>query len=87
MISPPYTTDISPEAYAVQLDLLRRMTPEERFRKAYAMTRRCRKMARDAIRRRYPGISEDELRLRFIELVYGQELADEVRKWQEDQRQ
>ena len=86
MTSRPYTTDTSSEAHAVQLDLIRRMAPEERFRKAHAMSCRCRKMARDAIRRRYPGISEDELRLRFIELVYGRDLADEVRRWQEARR-
>jgi hypothetical protein len=36
-------------------------------------------MAFDAIRRRHPEYSEDEVQLRFIELTYGKALADEVR--------
>jgi hypothetical protein len=36
-------------------------------------------MAFDAIRRRHPEYSEDDVRLRFTELNYGKALADEVR--------
>lgn len=81
-----YTSDTSREAREVQLELLRRMAPEERFRKACAMSRRCRKMAMEAIRRRYPRISGEEMRLRFIELVYGRELADAVRRHEKADR-
>jgi hypothetical protein len=38
-------------------------------------------MARNAIRRRHPDWSEDEVRLKFIELTYGAELAREVRQF------
>lgn len=44
-------------------------------------------MAFDAIRRRHPEYTEDEVRLRFIELTYGKALADDVRRWQVEQRQ
>jgi len=40
-------------------------------------------MAFDAIRRRHPESSEDDVRLKFIELTYGKHLADEVRGWQQ----
>ena len=43
-------------------------------------------MAFDAIRRRHPDYSEDEVRLKFIELTYGKSLADEVRDWQAERR-
>jgi hypothetical protein len=43
-------------------------------------------MAFDAIRRRHPEYSEDDVRLKFIGLTYGKELADEVRDWQMEQR-
>lgn len=77
----PYTTDTSPEALAVQLDCLRKMTPQERIRRTCAMSRRVRKMAFDAIRRRHPQLDESEVQLLFIELTYGAPLASEVRRW------
>ena len=80
-------SDTSDEALAVQLDCLRRMTPQERLRRACAWSGQIRRMAFDAIRRRHPEYTEDEVRLKFIELTYGKTLADEVRGWQMVQRQ
>ena len=75
-------TDTSPEALAVQLDSLRRMTSLDRLRMAQAWSRDVRQMAFAAIRRRHPALDENEVRLRFIELTYGKALADDVRRWQ-----
>jgi len=74
-----YTTDTSDEALAVQLDGLRRMTPDERLRKMKDMSARVKRMALDAIRRRHPDWDDREVRLKFIEITYGEELASEVR--------
>ena len=78
-----YTTDTSREAYEVQLEMLRRMSPIERLRKTFALSRQVKRMAMDAIRRRHPDFDDDAVRLKFIELTYGQALADDVRRWQE----
>ena len=80
-----YTTDTSPEALAVQLDCLRRMTPQQRMRQTCAMSRQVKRMAFEAIRRRHPGFTEDEVQLLFIELSYGRTLSNEVRRWKEEQ--
>ncbi len=80
----PYTTDTSPEAYAVQLELLRQMPPLQRLRKALALSRQVKQMAIDAIRRHHPGLDEDAIRLKFIELAFGKALADDVRRWQKE---
>ena len=69
MSKPSDFTDTSDEALAVQLDCLRRMTPQERLRRACAWSGQVRRMAFDAIRRRHPDYSEDEVRLKFIELT------------------
>jgi hypothetical protein len=53
MTRPPYTTDTSPEAYQVQLELLRRMSPMERLRKTCALSQQVKQIAMDAIRRRH----------------------------------
>ena len=81
-----YTTDTSPEAYALQLELVRRLPPVQRLRKAFALSREVKQMAMDAIRRRHPEFAENAVRLRFIELTYGKSLADDIRRWQKDHR-
>lgn len=87
MTMPSDLSDTSDEALAVQLECLRRMTPQERLRRACAWSGQVRRMAFDAIRRRHPEYSENDVRLRFIELTYGKALADEVRGQQVEQRQ
>ncbi|GAB5439656.1 MAG: hypothetical protein Fues2KO_00050 [Fuerstiella sp.] len=87
MTTPTDVSDTSDEALTVQLECLRQMSPQEPLRRACAWSGQVRRMAFDAIRRRHPEFSEDEFRLRFIELTYGKELADEVRNWQREQRQ
>jgi hypothetical protein len=77
-------TDTSPEALRVQLEGVRRMTPQERFNSMCRWSQEIRDMARNAIRRRHPDWSEDEVRLKFIELTYGPELAREVRHFLQD---
>jgi len=79
------TSDTSRDALAVQLDCLRRMTPQRRIEQMCAMSRQVRRMAFAAIRRWHPEYTEDEVQLRFIELTYEKDLADEVRRWKEEQ--
>jgi hypothetical protein len=81
MNPPPYTTDTSADASAVQLDCLRRMTPQQRLQKTVAISSQVRKMAFDAIRRRHPELSDDQVQLRFIQLAYGDELATDFARW------
>ena len=75
----PYTTDTSVEAEAIQLELLRRMSPADRITKMCNLSASLRRMAFDAIRRIHPELDEAEVRLKFIESTYGKELAAEVR--------
>jgi len=77
-MSTPYTTDTSQDAQAVQLDLWRSMSSQQRIQKVTMLSTRLRNMSFDAIRRRHPEFSEDQVRLKFIELTYGEELALEV---------
>jgi len=77
-MSNPYTTDTSQDADAIQLDMWRSMSGQERIQKAMSFSSRLRDMSLDAIRRRHPEFSEDQVRLKFIELTYGEELASEM---------
>lgn len=76
-----YTTDTSAEALEVQFACLSKMSPQERFGRTCAMSRRARNMRFAAIRRRHPELSEEETQLLLIELTYGKPLADDVRRW------
>ena len=87
MMMPADLSDTSVEALEVQLECLRQMTPHERLRRTCAWSGQVRRMAFAAIRRRHPEYSEDDVRLKFIELTYGKVLADEIRDWQAGQRQ
>ncbi|MGI9429573.1 MAG: hypothetical protein ACR2NM_13000 [Bythopirellula sp.] len=80
----PYTTDTSREAYDVQLELLRQMSPVERLKKTLSLSRQVKRMSMNAIQRRYPEFDENAIRLKFIHLNYGEALATGVRRWQED---
>lgn len=75
----PYTTDTSPEAEAVQLELIRAMPPSERAARALRLTSQMLRRAKDAIRRQHPEFNEQEVGLKFVELHYGETLAREVR--------
>jgi hypothetical protein len=73
--------DTSPDALDVQLACFAALPPKARLRKMAAAARRGRDFALAAIRRRDPGITEAEARLRFLALAYGDELAADVRDW------
>lgn len=58
-----------------QIELLREATVARRFGLARSLTATTRRMARQALRRAHPEMSEDELKVAFVELLYGPELA------------
>jgi len=80
MNSHPDLSDTSEEALDVQLECLRRMTPQQRVKQMCAWSGKIRRMTFAAIRRRHPDFSDEEVQLKFIQLTYGVELAEEVRK-------
>ncbi len=79
MNSTKQITDTSPEALAVQLECLRKMSPRKRIAQMLAMSSRLKRMAFAAIRRRHPDWVDNDLRLFFIELTYGKTLSEAMR--------
>ena len=73
--------DTSPEADAVMTQLILRQEPSERLAGAIAASNRVAQQCKAAILRANPGISSQEVNLRFIELNYGMELAEKVRNF------
>ena len=81
MLRPTNILDTTPEAEAVLIQLQRAQPPARRLAEAVSASNRVAEQCKSAIRRMNPGISEDEIRLRFIELNYGSEIALSVRAY------
>ncbi|MEK6372733.1 MAG: hypothetical protein AABO58_08555 [Acidobacteriota bacterium] len=67
----PQLTDTTPEAAALQLQLLRRAGPAARVKIAADLSDAVRETALEGIRRRHPELSEQQLAQSFLALVYG----------------
>jgi hypothetical protein len=80
MNRPLPVTDTSTEALQKQMDGFRRMSPVERVSRMCLWSQQIKNMSLNAIRRRHPEFSDDEVRLKFIELTYGADLARDVRR-------
>lgn len=71
--------DTSPDAERAQLERLRAMTPAQRMTVSRAMTRRNIRLSLRAIRRTQPDASDDDVKVTFIAVHYGRDLAERVR--------
>lgn len=67
--------DTSPDAEAVRLEVLRRLTPEERARWTDEMSNERFEVARNGIRLRHPEYDDDDVRLAMLRLLHGDELV------------
>ena len=72
-------SDTDADTAAAHLALLRAATADRRLALALSLSRSVMALTRDAIVRRDPDASDDEVGLRFVARCYGDELATEVR--------
>ncbi len=70
--------DTHPTARAVQFERLGRMSSVEKFAMVEQLTAMTTFVSREAIRATMPGASEQQVILRWIELVYGKQQAAAV---------
>ena len=75
---PSRAADTDVDAERVQLDLLRKASPGERAALAMSLSATVISLARRALQSQDPGASELAIKLRFVELHYGRELAAEL---------
>jgi len=73
MEAPGRPEDTTPEAWAAQLALLRRMSGAQRVAIAFRLTRLARDAARAGIRARHAEYVEEEVRRAFFRLLHGDE--------------
>ncbi len=74
--------DTDPRAAAVQLELLRQAGPERRAAIAGRLSDEVIRLSRRALREQSsPDVDELEVKLRWVELHYGADLAPRVRAY------
>ena len=71
-------SDTSPDALACQIELLRRASLSDRFKLTCDLTTAAIELSREAIRRANPTWSDTQVKLKWAELHYGKELANEL---------
>ncbi|MBP7146120.1 MAG: hypothetical protein KBD01_01135 [Acidobacteria bacterium] len=69
------SSDTSPDAERVLIDTLRRMAPWRKLELLDDAVRTTRELVLCGLRSRYPQATADELRLRWLHLLLGAELA------------
>lgn len=73
------SSDTDIETAAAHVTLLRAATGDRRLALALSLSRSVMALTRDAIARRDPEASDEEVGLRFVATCYGEALATEVR--------
>ena len=63
--------DTSPEAWKVQMDLMRKIPPEEKLRRAIEFTSMVSNLSEAGIRQAYPEAGEREIFLRLAQRKLG----------------
>jgi hypothetical protein len=71
-------TDTTPRAQARYLRRLQETSPEDKLRRALALSARVRGAAMADLERAMPGATRQELAVAFIRRLYGQDLARRV---------
>jgi len=80
------TLDTRPEAEKVLISLLRSANTAQKFAKICSLSQTVIQLSKRAIARANPGLSEEQIELRFIALQHGKELAYNVEKFLENHR-
>ena len=72
--------DTAPEAEKVQIELLRKAGTAKRFNITLSLSQTVIDLARRALKRANPELSEFDLKILFLSNCYGRELAQKVKK-------
>ena len=73
-------TDTHPDAEAVQQELLRRASFAEKFSLVRSLTATVVSLCKQGIRDRHPEFNERAVDVYFVEMNYGRELAEGLRR-------
>ena len=74
----PFSSDTGPEARRVVVEALRRMTPQERLARGFAMTRTLVTLTKAGVLRDLPHASDEDRHREFLRRWLGAPLAERV---------
>jgi hypothetical protein len=77
------TVDTHPQAENIQIQLLRQATIAKRFAIMCSLSQTAIQLSRRAIQRANPTFSPLEIKLAFVSLHYGEDLANRVKHYLE----
>lgn len=72
------SVDTHPDIERVQIELLRKASPAKLFGIVCSLSQSMIQASKKNIRELHPEASEEELKILFVELYYGKELAQRV---------
>jgi hypothetical protein len=75
-----YYGDTPPEVENVQVNLLRKAGAGKRFTMTLSMSQNMIALSKQALKKNYPGLSDNELKILFIKNCYGAGIAEKVKK-------
>ena len=70
--------DTHPESHRVQIEALRRTSPDRRAAMAVELTHEVRKIAVDGVRQRHPEYDDETVHRALMRLLYGDEVFRRV---------
>jgi hypothetical protein len=70
--------DTTPEAFRIQCDIFRKMTPTERLRRTFDLIDFAERLSAAGIRERHPEYSNEQVRMALIRMRLGDELFKQV---------
>ena len=79
--------DTHPDVYALQLELLSRLSPEQRVANIVGIAEATEMMERFRLRQRYPNASESEMSMLVAVDRYGAEFVRNISGWSSDSLQ
>jgi len=66
--------DTNPDALRVQIEIFRRMEPQERLQAAALLSETCRSLLAEGIRKRHPDYDKEQIRLAVIRCLLPEDL-------------
>lgn len=75
------SSDTNPEIERIQIEMLRKAGAARRLQLGLELSGEALELAQRGIRQAHPHLSELEVKLKFVEVTYGKDLADRVRAY------
>lgn len=74
------SVDTNEKTEKVLISIIRKKSPSQKLSQVFSLSQMAIQLSKRAIRRANPNLDDNEIKLLFIELHYGKDLANKVRR-------